>query len=172
MDLLIEEKRSGVTEWLLSKPVMRRAYVLAKLAANLAHILLFLVVLPAGLIFGLLSLRGGSLFPPLPFLTAAGIMALHVTFYVALTILLGTAFNSRAPVLGIAFGSLLGGSLIGSFVEPLLYVTPWILPKVSTALASSHPMPGNMMWFPVAFTALWSVVFILAAVYRFDQEEF
>jgi len=172
MDAIIEEKRNGVSEWLLSKPVMRRAYVLAKLFANLLHILLFLVVLPSGLVYVLVTLRTGSLFAPLPFLTGVAILALHVFFYVALTILLGVTFNSRAPVLGIAFGSLLGGGMIGGFVQPLLYITPWMLSKVSTTIASSQQLPADMVWSPIGFTALWCLLFILAAVYRFEREEF
>ena len=33
-DLIVDEVQSGVTDWLLSKPVARRAYLLAKLAAS------------------------------------------------------------------------------------------------------------------------------------------
>lgn len=172
MDLVIDEKRNGVSEWLLSKPVQRRAYILAKVVAHLAHILLFLVALPAAAVYGLISIRASALYPPLPFLAGLGIMGLNVLFYVTLTILLGVLFNSRAPVLGIAFGSLIGGTIIGSFIEPLLYITPWMLPKISTLIASSQQVPGELLWLPVVFTALGSLVFVLAAVYRFDREAF
>lgn len=172
MDLLIDEKRNGVTEWLLSKPVERRAYILAKVVAHLAHILLFLMTLPAATIYGLISLRARTLYPPLPFLTGLAVMALHILFYVTLTIVLGVLFPSRAPVLGIAFGSLIGGTIIGNFVEPLLYITPWILPKISTLIASSQHVPEEMLWLPVGFTALWSLIFVIAAIYRFDHEDF
>lgn len=172
MDLVIDEKRNGVTEWLLSKPVERRAYILAKVVAHLAHILLFLVALPAAAIYGLISLRASALYPPLPFLTGLGVMALHILFYVTLTIVLGVLFPSRAPVLGIAFGSLVGGTIIGNFVEPLLYITPWMLPKISTLIASSQHVPEELLWLPVGFTALWSLIFVVAAIYRFDHEAF
>ncbi len=172
LDLLIEEKRNGVAEWLLSKPVKRQAYVLAKLISNLAHLLLFLVLLPSGVVYVLLSLRAGPLFPPIPFLTGVGIMALHVLFYISLTILLGAFFNSRAPILGITLGSLFGGNILGGFVRPLLYVTPWLLPNAASSIASSQPIPDELIWFPVCFTLLWSVVFIIIALYRFEREEF
>lgn len=172
MDLVIDEKRNGVSEWLLSKPVQRRAYILAKVVAHLAHILLFLVALPAAAVYGLISIRASALYPSLPFLAGLGIMALNVLFYVTLTILLGVLFNSRAPVLGIAFGSLIGGTIIGRFIEPLLYITPWMLPKISTLIASSQQVPGELLWLPVVFTALGSLVFVLAAVYQFDREAF
>lgn len=172
MDVVIDEKRSGVSEWILSKPVQRRAYILAKVVAHLVHILLFLVALPAAAVYGLISLRASALYPPLPFLAGLGMMGLNVLFYVILTILLGVWFNSRAPVLGIAFGSLIGGTIIGSFIKPLLYITPWMLPKTSAMIAGSQQVPGELLWLPVIFTAFWSMAFLLAAVYRFEREAF
>jgi len=172
MDLVIDEKRNGVTEWLLSKPVERRAYILAKVVAHLAHILLFLVAIPAASIYGLISLRASAPYPLLPFLTGVGVMALQVLFYVTLTILLGVLFNSRMPVLGIALGSLIGGSIIGGFIKPLLYITPWMLPKISTLVASGQTVPGELLWLPLGCSVLWSLIFVLAAIYRFDREAF
>ncbi len=171
MDLVVEEKRNGVAEWLLSKPVARRSYILAKLSANLIYILLFLVLLPSATVYTLISLRAGAPFPPLPFLAAVGIMALHVLFYVTLTILLGALFDNRIPILGIALASLLGGNVIGGFVPQLLYVTPWVLPKVASAAAAGLPLPVQLTWLPVAFTLLWSVAFVAAALKWFEVEE-
>jgi ABC-2 type transport system permease protein len=130
-DLILGEKQSGVTEWLLSKPVVRRSYLLAKLTANGLPVVVLMVGLPSAVAYGLLSLRLGALFPVAPFLSAVGIMIAHTLFYLTLTLLLGTVFNSRGPILGIALGSILGGSIVGSFVKPLFYVMPWMLPKMA-----------------------------------------
>jgi ABC-type transport system involved in multi-copper enzyme maturation permease subunit len=45
-DLVIGEKQSGLTEWLLANPVQRKAYVMAKLCATVLAILLLLDILP------------------------------------------------------------------------------------------------------------------------------
>ena len=116
-DLIIGEKQSGVAEWLLSKPVVRRSYVLAKFFANALPVLLLLVGLPAVGTYGLLSLRVGAPFPLAPFLPAVGIMSVHTLFYLSLTLMLGTIFNNRGPILGIALGSVLGGGLLGGFIR-------------------------------------------------------
>ena len=42
-DLIIDEKQTGLAEWLLSKPVQRKAYVLAKLCASLVAVLMLLI---------------------------------------------------------------------------------------------------------------------------------
>ncbi len=170
-DLIIGEKQSGVAEWLLSKPVTRRAYVLAKVAANALAVFALLVGLPSVVAYGLLSLRMGAPFPLMPFLSAAGIMAVHTLFYLTLTLMLGTIFNNRGPILGIALGSVLGGGMLGNLVKPLLYVTPWMLPKVAVLTATGQAITAEMGIASLVATALWSVVFIFVAFAKFEKME-
>ena len=171
-DLIINEKQSGIAEWLLSKPIARRSYILAKLTANALPILILLVGLPSALGYGMLSLRLGEPFPLMPFLSATGIMVLHTLFYLTLTLMLGTLFNSRGPILAFALGSVLGGSMLGGLFKPLLYVTPWMLPKVASLTASSQALPAEMGIAPLVATALWIVVFIIVAMAKFEKTEF
>ena len=171
-DLIINEKQSGIAEWLLSKPIARRSYILAKLTANALPILILLVGLPSALGYGMLSLRLGEPFPLMPFLSATGIMVLHTLFYLTLTLMLGTLFNSRGPILAFTLGSVLGGSMLGGLFKPLLYVTPWMLPKVASLTASSQAIPADMGIAPLVATALWIVVFIVVAMAKFEKTEF
>jgi len=170
-DLIIGEKQSGVAEWLLSKPVTRRAYVLAKLAANALGVFALLVGLPSVVAYGMLSLRMGAPFPLAPFLSAVGIMTVHTLFYLTLTLMLGTIFNNRGPILGIALASVLGGGMLGGFIKPLLYVTPWMLPKVAVLTATGQAIPAEMGIASLVATALWSVVFLFVAFAKFEKME-
>ncbi len=171
-DLIIGEKQSGVAEWLLSKPVMRRSYVLAKLAANALPMLVLLVGLPSVLAYGMLSLRMGAPFPAAPFLSAVGIMTAHTLFYLTLTLMLGTIFNNRSPILGLALASVLGGGMLGGFIKPLFYVTPWVLPKVAWLTATGQAIPAELKIASLVATGLWSVVFIFMALAKFEKMEF
>ena len=171
-DLIIDEKQSGVTEWILTKPVTRRAYVLAKLLTNMVFILLFLVGIPAALTYILFYIRTGAPFPWLPFMVGVYIMSLHSLFYLTLTLMLGTFFSSRPPVLGIALGVLLGGNLLAGLIKPLLYVTPWTLAKMASLVASSQPVPYKLLLLPIAATAIWCVVFVIVALTKFEKTEF
>jgi ABC-2 type transport system permease protein len=171
-DLVIEEKNNGVIEWLLSKPVARRAYLLSKLMVNLIYCILFLIFIPAVITYGLFSLRLGSPFPVLPFLSGVGIMILHMTFYIALTLLLGVFFSSRAPVLGISLALVLGGNLIASLIKPLLNVSPFILAKSASLVAGSQPVPAELIWSPVLSTGLWIIIFIASSLFKFEHAEF
>jgi ABC-type transport system involved in multi-copper enzyme maturation permease subunit len=171
-DLIVDEKQSGITEWLLAKPLARRSYVLAKLAAAMLAVLTLLIALPALVSYLLLTARLGAPFPWLPFLHGVGIMAVHTFFYLTLTLMLGTFFNHRAPILGIALGSVMGGALVGGLLQPLLYVTPWMLGKVSSLVADSQPVPEGMLWAPLLASILWSVIFITVALAKFERTEF
>ena len=171
-DLIIGERQDGVAAWLLSRPLTRRAYILAKLTAHAFPLLVLLVGLPATVVYGLLSFRMGAPFSLLPFLAAVGIMAVHTLFYFTLTLMLGTFFNNRGPILGIALGSVLGGGLLGGLIQPLFYVTPWMLTKVAWATATGQAMSTGLRLASVSATLLWSVLFILVALAKFERVEY
>lgn len=171
-DLILNERHSGVTEWLLAKPVARRSYVLAKLTASVAATLILLVALPALVTYLLFFVRLVSPYPFLPFLSGVGIMIVHTLFYLTLTLMLGTIFNSRAPILGIALGVAMGGSLIGGLIQQLMYVMPWALGKMAALVADSQPVPAELLWAPLVASLLWSMVFTVVAIVKFERMEF
>ena len=171
-DLIIGEKQSGVAEWLLSKPVVRRSYVLAKVSANALPVLVLLVGLPSAFSYGMLSLRMGAPFPLAPFMFSVGIMTVHTIFYLNLTLTLGTIFNNRGLILGIALGSLLGGGILGGFIKPLFYITPWMLPKAAWLTATGQAVPAGMGIAALIATILWSGIFILVAIAKFEKMEY
>jgi ABC-2 type transport system permease protein len=171
-DLIIGERQDGVAAWLLSKPVTRRAYVLAKLTAHALPILALLIGLPSIVVYGLLFLRMGAPFSLMPFLSAVGIMTAHTLFYFTLTLMLGTLFNSRGPILGIALASVLGGGLLGGLIQPLFYVTPWKLADIAWATATGQAVPPHLRLAAVTATILWSVVFIVVTLVKFEKMEY
>ena len=171
-DAIVGEKQSGLTEWLLAKPVSRRAYILAKLVAGLTGILVLLVLLPAFVTYGLFCLRLGQAFPLVAFLHGTGILAVHSTFYLCLTLMLGAIFSSRAPIMGIAVGMLLGGNLLASLVKPLMFFTPWVMGKISSLVVGGQPIPDGLLWLPLATALLWSVAFIWLTLRRFEKTDF
>lgn len=170
--LIISEQENGLAEWLLSKPVHHRSYLLAKLAANVPPILLLVVGLPSVVAYGLLSLRMGAPYPAVPFWSAVGIMSIHTLFYLTLTLMLGTIFKGRGPILGIALASILGGGLIGGIIPALLTVTPWALPDAATLTSVGQALPPQAGIIPVLATFAWSIVFVWVAVVTFEKTEF
>jgi ABC-2 type transport system permease protein len=171
-DLIAYERQTGLIEWLLAKPVSRRAYILAKLAATVIAVLVLLIGGPTLVTCGLFYLRMGLEFPLIPFLQATGVLIVHTLFYLCLTLMLGTFFSKRTPIMGIAVGILVGGNILAGFISQSLYFTPWGLGRISLAIAASEPVPAAMLWSPLIASFIFSVVFIVVALFKFEKSEF
>jgi ABC-2 type transport system permease protein len=101
-----------------------------------------------------------------------GIMVIHTLFYLALTLLLGTLFNTRGPISGIAMGLLFVGFLPPNLIpQAAMLVLPWTLKESAIGLVLGNELPA--VWsIPVVATALWTVLFLGVALWRFGREEF
>lgn len=169
---VIREKQLGTAAWVLSKPASRDAFILAKwFTYSFSSVVLSLAI--PGIVFLVQSQILWNQMPALiPFLKGWLIMALQVQFYLALALLLGAIFNTRGPVTGITLGFLLGGLILPNFLpEGVTLIFPWLLMDVAAALALGNSLPA--VWpIPVIATAIWTLIFITLALWRFKREEF
>jgi len=169
---VVGEKQLGTAAWVMSKPASRSAFIVAKAVSYVIGYGVTAVIIPS--IIFLLETRFLFLLPvSIPhFLMGLGVVALDLLFYLMLTLMLGTIFNSRGPITGIGVGILLVGLLLnGMFPLEIQAVTPWLLPDVGVGLALQQPLPD--IWFvPVVASAIWIVVFSVVALWRFGREEF
>jgi ABC-type transport system involved in multi-copper enzyme maturation permease subunit len=174
-DAIIGERQMGVTEWLLSRPVSRSAYVLSKLLAHGLGVLVILVGLQGVLGYGLLWLAMGEPLPPLPYLVGMAGLAVHTLFYLTLTLMMGVLTANRRALLGASLGVLLGGMLIvmnlARFLGTFVQLTPWWLNNILPAAALGQPLP-QPVWLPIGVTAGLSVLFAAITLARFEQLEF
>jgi hypothetical protein len=108
----------------------------------------------------------------MPFLAGVAAAALGQLFYLVLTLMLGTFFNSRGPIAGIGIGFIMTGLLLKSLIPmPILILTPWPLADLAGPLALGMELPS--VWpVPIVATAVWTVVMIVVALWRFGREEF
>ena len=170
-DEIIGERQLGVTEWLLSKPVSRPAYVLSKLLAHGLGVLVILVGLQGALGYGLLSLIRGEPFPLLPYLVGMAGLALHTLFYLTLTLMMGVLTANRRVLLGVSLGALLGGLLFGGFLGTFALLTPWSLNGVLPLAVQGMPLPLPV-WLPIGMTAMLAVICVAVTLARFERLEF
>jgi ABC-2 type transport system permease protein len=175
-DTLIDERILGTAAWVLSKPVSRAAFLLAKLAVSALGVLVSMVLVP-GLVAYILYRVAAGIWLSIPgFLAGLGLITLFLLFYLALTIMLGTLFHSRGPVIGIP--------LVVISCTYLAFVAPWLgeimptnmvlsvesgQPTLAAALVLGQPLPTVM---PILITGLLVIVFIIVALVRFEREEF
>jgi ABC-2 type transport system permease protein len=170
---IVGEKQSGTAAWVLSCPVSRSAFVMSKFLALGAGTLIVMIGMQGIPVFAQVSLARGEPLPVLPFLGSLGLLSLHLLFYLSLTLMLGTLFDSRAPVIGIPlalfFGQSLLGGLIGTFVPGLPPFLPHSLAEQAMSLALGQPL---LSYIPITVTLFSILVFVLAAIRRFAQAEF
>lgn len=170
-DAIIGERQLGVTEWLLSKPMSRPAYVLSKLLAHGFGILVILVGLQGALGYGVLWLVMGEPFPLSLYLVGMAGLAVHTLFYLALTLMMGVLAANRRVLLGVSQGVLLGGSLVIYVPGTAMMATPWGLVNLLPVAVLGLPLPLSI-WLPIGVTAVLSVVCVAVTLARFERLEF
>lgn len=177
-DVLVGEKESGTAAWVLSKPVSRPAFILAKLAAHLVGVLVTIVIFPGVVAYVQISLAGQQWLNPLDFAAGLGVLWVYMLYYLTLTLMLGTFFNHRAPVIGIPLGLSFGQQMIFGILPVLVNVLPWTLAvplngsadnSIAAALMLGQT-PANMIPFYAALVCI--VIFIALSLWRFEREEF
>lgn len=165
---VIGERQLGTAAWVLSKPVGRTAFLLAKLTTHGVALLLASVLLPGLVAFALLSLENGAPLPAIPFAAGLAVAAVNVTFYLVLTLALGAVTNVRAVVLAVPLALMLGGDVIMGLAPRLAQITPWILSRFAVVVARGEPLPTSL---PLVATLVWAVAFLTIAIVMFGRED-
>jgi ABC-2 type transport system permease protein len=167
---IIGEKQLGTAAWVMSKPASRRAFVLAKLVVHFRWLLAVTLLFPALVFYGLLTAISTLPPPLLPFLGGFTILALGLLFYLSLSLLLGTVFESRGPLAGSVFGFMVGGFMIASYAPWLTAAFPWLFFQSGYYLVSRGEIPAYGL-ISIPATTLWTVLFVFLALRGFERAE-
>jgi ABC-type transport system involved in multi-copper enzyme maturation permease subunit len=176
-DSILGERHSGTTAWVLSKPLRRPAFILAKLIAYGFGFLATGVVFPGVIAYFYITVFGKLALSVAGFAGAMGLVYLNLLFYLTLALMLATLFHGRGPVLGITL------FLVWSWMLPpsvwLADVMPWrllialgdhgVLPPLGGYLVRGLPLPTVI---PIIATVLWCALFVAVAIWRIRREEF
>jgi hypothetical protein len=137
-----------------------------------------MVIVPFILGVAIITIVTKSTLNPLGYLEAIGVIFISDFFFLALTLMLGTFFDSRGPVIGIPLGILFMQQNLIGFLPALRYVLPWnlVVPIGNTnPLAISFllktPLPQDQL-ITLAVIVVESILFVLIALWRFNREEF
>lgn len=172
---IIDEKKSGTAAWIMSKPASRTAFIVAKLLANSIALLIIILGIQGAVAYLQFYQYTGSPLPLGPFLGGVALLGLHLLFYLSFTLMLGTVFNDRGPVIAIPMGVLFSASFVAGYLGPLVNILPWrLVPGGSDSGLAMQVMTGQPLTsvIPILATIVWIVVFISVAIWRFQREEF
>ena len=163
---IVEEKKSGSAAWVLSKPVSRVSFILAKLISLALGVSVSMILIPGTVVY-LLALAIGS--PPgvVAFYASMLLLALWQIFLVFLTICMGTFSNQGGSVMAVPFFFVFFGVNLGQdpTIGPL---GPWGLYQ----LAFNFIQDGNYPIYPLIMTIVALVLLTIVAIWRFSRHEF
>jgi ABC-2 type transport system permease protein len=173
-EAIVGEKRSGTAAWIMSKPASRDAFMLAKLVPNAVGVLATMIAIPSAFLLLQVTLAGIDVSVP-RFAVGAAVVALNLMFYLTLTLMLGTLFDSAAPVIAIPLAFAFGQQLFTS-VPGLDSVLPWALvvsaggsdTSVAGAIISGQEVaaPGAILT-----TSAACLIFTVIAFWRWRRTE-
>lgn len=176
--VVVGEKRSGTAAWVLSKPVSRAAFIIAKLIANSTGIIVTLVLVQGLIAYLISTLMLGFSLSVSGFLAGLGVHFVNILFYLTLTLMLGTIFQTTGPVIGISIAFLFAQNIAMSFFPVLVRYIPWTLaipangaanPSIAMNLMAGIEVPSFMPLY-VALAAI--VLFVGLALLIFQRQEF
>lgn len=128
---LIDERRLGLLEWMLSKPLSRGALLLAKTAAHALGVVVAIVIVPWLGVLAQLSLARGELWPPGNWAAAAALLALLAVFNVAVVLAVSTLTWSRSLVIALPLAGIFGSDLLVVFLPQAFEALPWSLGRLA-----------------------------------------
>ncbi|HRQ42556.1 MAG TPA: hypothetical protein PLD25_31965 [Chloroflexota bacterium] len=169
---IVGEKQLGTAAWVMSKPASRAAFVLTKALSYTIGFWTTAIIVPSIIFVIVTRLVVPAPLALTPFLAGLAVWALAQLFYLMLTLMLGTLFNSRGPIAGIGIALIMTGLLLKGFIpQAIMIFTPWYLPDISAGITLQMPLPD--IWpIPLVATGCWIALFTAVALWRFAREEF
>lgn len=166
------EKQSGVTAWILSKPVARSTYLLAKLIADAISIHMLMVIVQMMTAYVLLTFV--ITVDASNFVLAVGLLILLLLFYQSFTLMMSVLGNSTEIVMGVSLGFLLSGlilkNLLATVIGDFIFLTPWMLPDVISAVISGQPLLPQMLATIIAVPLL-TLSCLVVMFWQFSKQE-
>ncbi|MCK4244604.1 MAG: ABC transporter permease subunit [Candidatus Omnitrophica bacterium] len=163
---ILEEKRSGSAAWVLSKPVSRTAFILAKLLPNAVSFSISMIMIPGIVVFLASALIG---FAPDPLVFCASLVPLMLwqVFIMFLTICLGTFYDSEGAVMALPFVFTFTVANLG--MDPTIGpYGPWGLFQLAISIGMSTTYPI----YPLPITIAVLIALGAISVWRFSKHEF
>ncbi len=171
VDAMSLERSLGISAWIVTKPVSRMTYLLAKAAAHSLSAIATLVLVPSA-VFVVLML---VLFSDVPIGRVVGatiILCVEMGFLSFFIVALGVPFRSVPPIALIGLGFWLFPSIVPRIatLSWTYHVLPSYLP-VAALTAAIERHPNSLVYsVPVASIAIAAALFA-AAVVMFERQE-
>lgn len=168
MGTIAGERKSGIAELILVKPVNHITYILAKWAAKLS---LFIISFSIGMLLNwyyVNLLFGEILFKEI--LYTILFYSLWILFVVSLTIFFSIIFKNSGPVAGVSIGVLIVTSVVNGIVSHRLNWFPnQLSPHINDMLTNGQI--STELWGTAAITLALSIILVTVSFFIFKNKK-
>ena len=177
---IVGERDDGVAAWLLSKPVSRAAYVVAKVVTAALMFLVVDVAVPALAVFAIALVVGEQL-NVVNYLVLCAVLWLLVVYWHSLALMVSAVFGSRDVALATGIGLVLAGNalsglalqLLGEPLGPLAAgLMPWSISFVLPGIVGSGVGALQEGILPFAALTGWTLFNYVVTIREVGQLEF
>jgi ABC-type transport system involved in multi-copper enzyme maturation permease subunit len=175
-DIIIGEREAGTVQWILSKPCSRISFISSKIISNFLGVSISMAIIPGFVAYLLISFVGNIHLDFISYFLGIMIISVLLTFYLTMTIMLGTVTKQRGLVIGVPmlfnFGII---SFFQGIKEVFNFVPHGIFfpIKSNSSLFSSIILNTEVETFtPLVITTICILIFITISLFKFNKEEF
>jgi ABC-type transport system involved in multi-copper enzyme maturation permease subunit len=170
VDAMTRERSLGIAAWILTKPVSRPSYLLAKAGAHAAIAIAMLVVVPTAVWLTMMLVLFSGV-PVANVIIASAILCVEMVFLSFVTIALGVPFRSVAPITVIALALWFLPSLAPGIrtLEWTYRILPSYLPLAALSAALDE-MQSATLTVPLVAAGVTVAVFVIA-ILQFERQE-
>ncbi len=122
---IVGEFKSGVTSWILSKPITRDSYILAKWLGNSIGAVISMIIAPTCIFYVLYFLFTGEVLNLGLFFAVVAVLSLNMLFFLSFTLFMGSFQRNSSLVIGVPIGFYITQQILVNFSSFLVEIVPW-----------------------------------------------
>ncbi len=170
------EIKSGAASWILSKPITRESYILAKWIGNSIGATISMIIAPTFVFYIMFFLFTGEMLNLEMFVAVVAVLSLNMLFFLSLTLMMGSFQRNSSIVIGVPIGIYLLQQILVNFSSFLTDIAPWGLtnplndgtPSIVVSFMLGIP-PFSIL--PVIGTALYIIILVLLTIKIMQNQE-
>ncbi|MFX0094717.1 MAG: ABC transporter permease [Candidatus Hodarchaeota archaeon] len=173
---IVGEIKSGAASWILSKPITRKSYILAKWIGNSIGATISMILAPTFMFYVLYFLFTGEMLNLGMFLPVVVVLSLNMLFFLTFTLIMGSFQRNSSLVIGVPIAFYVLQQIIFNFTSSLAEIVPWGLtnplsdgtPSIVVSLILGH-QPFSLL--PIIATSLYIIVFLILTIINMQKRD-
>jgi ABC-2 type transport system permease protein len=168
-EAVVGEIKSGAAAWILSKPITRESYILAKWLGNSIGATISMIIAPTCVFYTLFFLFTGEVLNFETFSAVIAILSLNMLFFLSFSLLMGSFQRNSSILIGVPIGFYVAQQILVNFSSFLVEIVPWGLTNplndgtpsiVFSFIMGTHPFSI----LPIIMTSLSIIMFLVLTV--------